>query len=417
LAKDPIGKCSKLKANSQKLVAAFMIRIILHVDMDAFFAAVEQRDHPEYRNKPLIVGADPKSGKGRGIVATCSYEARKFGIHSAQPISRAWKLCPSGIYVRGDMDKYVRVSERIMDILSGFSDMVEPVSIDEAFLDVTGSARLFGCGFEMAKKIKYEIRKQLGLTASVGVAGNKFVAKVASDLEKPDGLVVVKSGQEKEFLAPLPIKCLWGVGAKTEAQLKSLGFARIEQLAKLTQAEVRNLLGNVGEHLWHLARGIDDRPVAADEGFKSIGHEFTFEHDTSDPEKLHDTLLELAEHVAQRLRLNAARARTIVVKLREADFSTTTKRASLAEPGDTTEAVFPLAFRLMNSLVRQGKLVRLIGVYATNLEVQSAGAQMGLFEQAPEKKRRLAHALDEVTRRYGKNALVRAALVKKTPPE
>jgi DNA polymerase IV len=390
-----------------------MNRTILHVDMDAFFAAVEQRDQPQYRNKPVIVGADPKGGKGRGIVATCSYEARKFGVHSAQPISQAWRLCPNGIYVRGDMAKYVRVSERIMEIFSGFSDMVEPVSIDEAFLDVTGSASLFGSGFEIAKKVKYQIKKQLGLTASVGVAANKFVAKVASDLEKPDGLVVVKPGQEREFLALLPIKCLWGVGKQTEAQLKSLGFERIEQLARLTQADVRRLLGNVGDHLWHLARGIDDRPVAADEGFKSIGHEFTFEHDTSDAGVLHDTLLGLTEHVAQRLRLNEARARTIVLKLREADFSTTTKRASLNEPGDTTETIFPLALKLMQSLIRQGKLVRLIGVYATNLETKSGGAQMGLFEQAPEKKRRLATALDEVTRRYGKNALVRAALVKK----
>lgn len=390
-----------------------MTRTILHVDMDAFFAAVEQRDHPEYRNKPVIVGADPKGGKGRGIVATCSYEARKFGVHSAQPISQAWRLCPKGIYVRGDMAKYVRVSERIMDILSGFSDLVEPVSIDEAFLDVTGSARLFGSGIEIAKKVKHQIRKQLGLTASVGVAANKFVAKVASDLEKPDGLVVVNPGQERKFLAPLPIKCLWGVGSKTETQLKSLGLERIEQLAGLAQADVRRLLGNAGDHLWQLAQGIDDRPVELEEGFKSIGHEFTFEQDTSDAGMLHDTLLGLTEHMTQRLRLNKARARTIVVKLREADFSTTTKRASMNAPVDTTETIFPLALKLMNSQVRQGKLVRLIGVYATNLEIQSTGAQMGLFEQAPEKKRRLATALDEVTRRYGKNALVRAALVKK----
>jgi DNA polymerase IV len=390
-----------------------MSRAILHVDMDAFFAAVEQRDHPEYRNKPLIVGADPKGGRGRGIVATCSYEARKYGVHSAQPISQAWRLCPNGIYVRGEMAKYVRVSERLMDILSGFSDMIEPVSIDEAFLDVTGSACLFGSGVEIAKKVKQHIRNQLGLTASVGVAANKFVAKVASDLEKPDGLVVVRPGHEIEFLAPLPIKCLWGVGSKTEAQLKRLGFERIEQLARLTQADARRLLGNAGDHLWHLAQGLDDRPVSADEGFKSIGHEFTFEKDTSDTGRLHDTLLQLTEHVAQRLRLNKVCVRTIVVKVREADFSTYTKRVSLSAPADTMEVIFPAALKLMNSLVKQGKLIRLIGVSATHLEIASAGTQMGLFEQMPEKKRRLATALDEVTRRYGKNALVRAALVKK----
>jgi DNA polymerase IV len=388
-------------------------RTILHVDMDAFFAAVEQRDHAEYRNMPVIVGADPKGGKGRGIVATCSYEARKFGVHSAQPISQAWRLCPGGIYVRGDMAKYARVSERFMAILFEFSDSVEPVSIDEAFLDVTGSKRLCGSGIEIARKIKDRILKHLGLTASVGVATNKFVAKVASDLEKPDGLVVVRQGQEREFLAPLPIGCLWGVGNKTEAHLKNLGLDRIEKLARLKQADVKALLGRVGEHLWLLAQGIDDRPVSPEEGFKSIGHEFTFEKDTSDVGALHDTLLELTERVAQRLRFNNARARTIVVKFRESDFSTVTRRATLNEPGNTTEKIFPLALKLMSSLVQPGCFVRLIGVCATNLETQSAGKQMGLFEGAPEKNQRLAAALDDVTRRYGRHALVRAALVKK----
>ena len=187
-----------------------MIRTILHVDMDAFYAAVEQRDHPEYRGKPVIVGSDPKQGKGRGIVATCSYEARKLGVHSAQPISQAWRLCPQGIYVLPDMEKYGRVSMRIMDLLLEFTDSIEQVSIDEAFLDVTGSEKLFGSGPEIAGKIKTRIRDELGLTASIGVAANKFTAKVASDLNKPDGLVIVEPGHEKEFLAPLPVGRLWG---------------------------------------------------------------------------------------------------------------------------------------------------------------------------------------------------------------
>jgi DNA polymerase IV len=179
-----------------------MKRTILHVDMDAFYASIEQRDRPEYRGKPVIVGSDPKGGKGRGIVATCSYEARKFRVHSAQPISKAWSLCPQGIYVLPDMNKYARVSGRVMDILREFTDMLEQVSIDEAFLDVTGSERLLGTGIEIAGKIKEKISRELGLTASVGVAANKFIAKVASDLEKPDGLVIVAPGTEKEFLAP-----------------------------------------------------------------------------------------------------------------------------------------------------------------------------------------------------------------------
>jgi DNA polymerase-4 len=231
-----------------------MDRTILHVDMDAFFAAVEQRDHPEYRGKPVIIGSDPKQGKGRGIVATCSYEARKFGVHSAQPISQAWKLCPQGIYIQPEMAKYERVSGRVMTIFLEFTDMIEQVSIDEAFLDVTGSETLFGTGPEIAVKIKKRIREKLGLTASVGVAANKFIAKVASDLRKPDGLVVVEPGHEREFLAPLPVGRLWGVGPKTEASLKMAGLERIGEIADLQHSELTARLGKTGAHLWQHCR-------------------------------------------------------------------------------------------------------------------------------------------------------------------
>src|SRR6058998_1071421 len=220
-----------------------MGRTILHVDMDAFYAAIEQRDHPQFRGKPVIVGADPKNGLGRGIVATCSYEARKFGVHSAQPISKAWRLCPQGIYVRPDMAKYARVSERIMSLLMEFSDLVEQVSIDEAFLDVTGSRELYGSGEEIARKIKSRIYGDQRLTASVGVAGNKFVAKVASDLEKPDGLVIVPPGKEKGFLRPLPVSRLWGVGPKTESSLLKMGIERIGQLAEMNRDSMMRRLG------------------------------------------------------------------------------------------------------------------------------------------------------------------------------
>ena len=239
-----------------------MSRTILHVDMDAFFAAIEQRDHPEWKGKAVIVGADPKGGRGRGIVATCSYEARKFGVHSAQPISRAWRLCPHGIYARPDMTRYAEASQRIMAILLEFTDLVEQVSVDEAFLDVTGVRRLFGTGREIALKIKRRICEEQGLTASVGIAGNKFVAKVASDLEKPDGLVEVEPGKEEEFLRDLPLRRLWGVGAKTEARLLEQGISRIGQLLEISGAELARRLGpNHSEHLCRLARGMDDRSV------------------------------------------------------------------------------------------------------------------------------------------------------------
>jgi nucleotidyltransferase/DNA polymerase involved in DNA repair len=388
-----------------------MRRTILHVDMDAFYAAVEQRDHAEYRGKPVIVGSDPKQGKGRGIVATCSYEARKFGVHSAQPISQAWKLCPQGIYVLPDMDKYARVSGCVMQILLDFTDMLEQVSIDEAFLDVTGSERLFGSGSEIAEKIKRRIREELQLTASVGVAQNKFVAKVASDLKKPDGLVIVDPGHEKEFLAPLAIGRLWGVGPKMEAKLKSVGLDRIGQIADLQHSELIARLGKSGAHLWQLAQGIDDRPVLPEEGYKSIGHEITFEKDTSDSSLLDATLLSLAGKVAHRLRMNGFRARTIAVKFREADFSTFTRRTTIANPVDTTEKIFPIAQKLMKSLVRKEVPVRLIGVYASNLEEEKIGKQMPLLDQAPQKDRKLAAALDDIVQRFGDQAITRAALV------
>jgi DNA polymerase-4 len=388
-----------------------MNRTILHVDMDAYFAAVEQRDHPEYRGKPVIVGSDPKKGKGRGIVATCSYEARKFGVHSAQPISQAWQRCPHGIYVRGDMAKYVRVSERIMSILLEFTDLVEQVSIDEAFLDVTGSRRLLGSGIDIARRIKARIIEDQGLTASVGVAANKFVAKVASDLEKPDGLVVVEPGREAAFLAPLPIRRLWGVGARTEAMLEGCGIRLIGDLARLDRADLIRRFGKGGDHLWHLSRGLDDRAVSPEDGFKSIGHETTFERDTGDRQVLHDTLLGLTEKVAQRLRANESRGRTVTVKLREADFSTTTRRVTLPAPADTTERIFPVAWKLLQSLIRAGKRVRLIGIYASNLSLPEEQGQLALFDESPKKDRRLATALDDITRRYGEKAITRAALV------
>ncbi len=380
------------------------------MDMDAFYASVEQRDHPEYRGKPVIVGSDPKDGKGRGIVATCSYEARKFGIHSAQPISQAWKLCPRGIYVRPDMEKYARVSVLVMRILMDFTDMLEQVSIDEAFLDVTGSEKLFGFGAEIASSIKRRIHAELRLTASVGVAGNKFIAKIASDLKKPDGLVVVEPGLEKKFLDPLPVGRLWGVGRKTEAQLKAMGLVRIGQIAELRFSELAGRFGKSGAHLWQLAQGIDDRPVVPEEGFKSIGHEITFEKDTADFQLLDSTLLELTEKVAHRLRVQGARARTIAVKFREADFSTFTRRTTLPESADTMERIFPAARKLMRPLIRKGVLVRLIGVYAGNLELGACG-QIPLLDQEPQKDRKLAAAMDDITRRFGGQAITRAALV------
>lgn len=395
--------------------------------MDAFYAAVEQRDRPELRGKPVIVGSDPKGGRGRGIVSTCSYEARRFGVHSAQPISQAWRLCPQGVYVRPDMRKYARVSGQVMGILSSFTDMVEQVSVDEAFLDVTGSRQLYGTGREIAAKIKGRIRGELGLTASVGVAPNKFVAKIASDLEKPDGLVVVEPGREREFLAPLAVRRLWGVGPKTEAALQKAGLRTVGQIAALDERGLRRRLGegDGATQLWRLARGMDDRPVEAVEGCKSIGHETTFERDTSDFDLLHATLLALVEKTAHRMRLEGVRGRTVTVKFREEDFATFTRRATLAAAVDTSEKIFPVALDLMKGLFREGVRVRLVGVSLSNLGTDGDGPngpsrQLGLFRDEPPeprstpRERKLAEAIDDISQRFGDRAITRATLVEKT---
>ena len=389
-----------------------MTRTILHVDMDAFYAAVEQRDRPEFQGKPVIVGSDPKGGKGRGIVSTCSYEARRLGVHSAQPISQAWRLCPHGIYVIPDMDKYARVSGMIMRILADYTDALEQISIDEAFLDVTGSRRLAGTGKEIAEKIKSRIFGELRLIASVGVAANKFLAKIASDIRKPNGLVVVEPGDEKAFLAPLPIRCLWGVGPKTEEILKKIGIHTIGQIVTVPQSDLKRLMGDLGARLWHLSQGIDDRPVETTWERKSIGNEITFEKDTADFDLIRAALLELTEKTARRMRHEKVRARTVTVKFREEDFSTFTRRMTLGDAVDTAEKIFPIALDLLKGLLRKGVRVRLIGVSASNLQSNSAAnAQLNLFSQTSHKERKLAEAIDDISRRFGGRAITRAALI------
>ena len=380
--------------------------------MDAFYASVEQRDNPAFQGKPLIVGSDPKGGKGRGVVSTCSYEARRFGVHSAQPISQAWRLCPHGIYVLPDMDKYMRVSSMIMRILADYTDMLEQISVDEAFLDVTDSRRLAGTGPEIAEKIKNRICGELRLTASVGVAENKFLAKVASDLRKPDGLVVVEPGGGKDFLAPLPIRRLWGVGPKTEQTLKKIGIQTIGQIANVPSRDLERLLGDTGTQLRRLSLGIDDRPVETVWERKSIGHEITFEKDTDDFDQIRAALLEVTEKTARRMRLEKVLGRTITVKFREENFSTFTRRTTLGEAVDTSEKIFPVTLDLMKGLFREGVRVRLIGVSVSNLLTNSVnGAQLDLFSQISQKDRKLSNAVDDITKRFGGQAITRATLI------
>jgi nucleotidyltransferase/DNA polymerase involved in DNA repair len=385
------------------------MRTVLHVDMDAFYAAVEQRDRPELKGKPVIVGADPREGRGRGVVATASYEARRFGIHSAMPISQAWRACPQGVYVPPDMAKYARVSDQVMEVLRSVTDCVEPVSIDEAFLDVTGSRRALGSGEEIARALKAAIVRETSLTASVGVAACKLVAKVASDIRKPDGLVVVPPGGEAAFLAPLPVRRLWGVGPKLEETLVRLGVRTVGELAALEPGLLERRLGTHGHDLQELARGHDERPVLGHpEDAKSLGQEHTFGADTADPAVLRRTLLDLADEVARRLRSHAVRARTVTLKYRDETFRTVTRAETLAAPAESGSVLFSVAWRLLAG-VHGRRRVRLLGIYASGL---LSGADLGLF---PEERSPADAVRDAVRERFGEGRLTRASLLPSTP--
>jgi nucleotidyltransferase/DNA polymerase involved in DNA repair len=383
-------------------------RTILHVDMDAFFAAVEQRDRPELRGKPVIVGADPRGGHGRGVVSTASYEARRFGVGSAMPISEAWRRCPHGVYLHPDMEKYARESDRIMDVFHRVTDLVEPISIDEAFLDVTGSARAMGTGEEIARKLKAAIREETRLTASVGVASSKLVAKIASDMRKPDGLVVVAPGEEAAFLAPLPVRRLWGVGPKMEEALAKLGVVTVGDLAALDPSRLERRMGTHGHDLQKLARGEDERDVVAEGAeAKSLGQEHTYGQDTADPERLRATLLQIADGVAGRLRAHGLRARTVTLKYRDEDFHTTTHARTLDEATDAGNALFRVASALFAE-VHRGKKVRLLGIYASHFG--EGTPQLGLFDE-PKAPSAADRVRDEVRKRFGDEAITRASLL------
>ena len=378
-------------------------RAILHVDMDAFYAAVEERDRSELRGKPVIIGADPRGGAGRGVVSTASYAARKFGVSSAMPISTAWRLCPQGVFLSPDMEKYAAVSKQIRVIFEAFTDLVEPISVDEAFLDVTASVRLFGDGETIARKIKDRIREETKLTASVGVASSKLIAKIASDLRKPDGLVVVPPGTEREFLAPLKVRRLWGVGPKMEERLAKIGVHTIAQLA---DAKVARLLGTHGLDLQRLARGEDDRPVVAEGGpAKSVSVEHTFGVDEGDPRKLRKALLHLADELSRRLRAESLSGRTLTLKYRDQNFKTTTHARSRKLPTNVAADLVAIATELFDEA--HGSLkVRLLGIGVSGFEEP---AQKSLFEKdTPGRGAQIDEVRDKVREKFGRTALVRA---------
>jgi DNA polymerase-4 len=385
---------------------------IAHVDMDAFYASVEQRDRPDLRGVPVVVGANPK---GRGVVSAASYEARRFGVRSAMPISRAVRLCPQAVFLPVDMDKYQRVSGEIMAILGEFSPLVEPVSVDEAFIDLSGTAGLFGPSDEALRGIKARIRAETGLTASAGLAANKFVAKVASDLEKPDGLVIVPPGTEARFLAPLSVERVWGVGRVLAAALTGMGITTIGQLQQVpADVLVRRFGAEHGRHLHELAFGRDDRRVEPSTSAKSIGAETTFGVDCRDPARLRRTLRGQAERVARELREQRLAAARVTLKLRYADFRTLTR----SHTSDPTQDGLTIYRRVEALLDREAvaEPVRLIGLSASGLGAAGQG-QLSLLDAAALRRERLGPVVDHLTARFGEGAVRPASLLPRKASE
>ena len=398
-----------------------MRRWIMHVDMDAFFASIEQLDHPEYKGHPVIVGGL----SSRGVVATCSYEARKFGVHSAMPISRAKKLCPDGVYVYPRMDRYKEVSHQIFSIMKEFTPHIEPLSIDEAFLEVSGMSTMYSGPKALGRAIKDRVFEETGLIISAGLAPNKFLAKLASDLDKPDGLVVIPYGREKEILAPLPIKRIWGVGPRTEKILKTGGFHLMRHIQALPdESSLIPLVGNQARRIWELANGIDDRPVETDRKIQSIGAEETYEEDLTDGSTIELEFRYFANRLSKRLRKRNLLGHTVSIKVRYDDFTTVSRQKRLDTPSDHEHVFFETALLLWNKLMQDKTSkqlkgvtfmdppgpIRLLGLTVSGLD-EDVPMQDSLFESPKnETENKLAGVLDSLESKFGETAVMSGAL-------
>lgn len=378
---------------------------IAHVDMDAFFAAVEERDHPAYRGRPVVIGADPKKGKGRGVVSTCSYEARKYGIGSAMPISIAYKKCPDAVFLPVDIEKYSQVSDAVFDVLEELTPDIEPISIDEAFLDITKTHHLFGSPKDTCLEMKLRIKSKTGLTASVGLAPVKMVAKIASEACKPDGFLEVKPEQMREFLRPLDIRKLWGIGKKSEEILKSKGVLTIGDIAKTDAKYLCRLLGSSGEHFWELANGIDEREVEAREEIKSISNEVTFDKDTKDELEIQKALKALCDKVSMRLRNENLKGRTITLKIRLEGFQTHTRSYTMTSPTNFFDVIYKEIQCLYKKFCsKTKKKIRLVGVKVSNFS--RGPMQKDFIDQSDDEIREKRHKiLDSVREKHGEEAM------------
>ncbi|MGZ4150658.1 MAG: DNA polymerase IV [Actinomycetota bacterium] len=378
---------------------------ILHVDLDAFYAGVEVLKDPSLKGKPVIVG-----GTGaRGVVASASYEARAFGVHSAMPAVRARRLCPEAVFLPSDFEAYRTHSNRFREVLLSYTPLVEPISLDEAFLDVGGATRLFGAPAEIARAIRADVEREVGVTCSIGVASTKFVAKLASDHCKPDGMLHVPAEGTLAFLEPLPVGRLWGVGEKTGDLLQRLAIRTIGDLARTPEPVLERLIGEAAAtHLTNLAHGIDDRAVIAYEAPKSIGHEETFERDLDDDEEILRELLHLSGRVAARVRADGYQTRTVTLKVRLATFTTLTRSRTLPDATDVGADLYHVVGELYRALPGARRRIRLLGVQASGL-VPAGAEQLAMFHA--ERWGEVERAMDRIERRFGKGAATRASLL------
>jgi len=374
-----------------------MARRIMHIDLDVFFVSVEQVSDPGLKGKPVVVGGRPQ---GRGVVAAASYEARAFGLHSGMPLVTASRLCPQAIFIQGSFPKYRDASEKFMAILADFSPYLEPMGLDEAYLDATGFESIHGSVRQMAVKIKQRVKKELGLNVSIGIAGGKVVAKVASEMSKPNGLLEVGVGEEAAFLAPLPIARLPGIGQKTEPKLKSLGIDTLGKLSAMPLEALKSHFGASGEVLHRFASGIDEREVEPPAAAKSTSRETTFGQDSRDPALLESTLRYLGERVGADLRRKNKRARCVTLKLRYGDFTTITRRKTLSQSTDSDQAIFETGQGLLKkALSGERRAVRLIGIGVS--ELVEAGRQLDMMDGSAQRQEQLNKAIDRIRKKYG----------------
>lgn len=379
---------------------------ILHADMDAFFANVEIMDNPQLKGKPVIVGGDPKS---RSVVATCSYEARKYGVHSAMSVQKAKKLCPNGIFVFPRMERYVEVSNKVFEIIESFTPDYEPLSIDEAFLDMKGTEQIFGHPIIAALKLKQQIRQKTGITVSIGVAHNKFLAKLASDENKPDGLFILTPNTFQEYLDKLPIDKMWGVGKVTTPVMLKNNIKTIQDLRKFPEDRLKKIFGNQWSHYYNLSRGIDDRKVENKSFAKSIGKEITFEIDLTDKERMHTEIWNLSELVSRRLNRERIRGKTITLKVKTSTFILLTRSKSMLQPVHIDIDIYKIACELLEKVDLTHIKVRLLGVSVSNFNFNQEDPQLLLFDN---KKENLNEAVNKIKDKFGEELITRGIGIK-----